>query len=220
MVSMNSAWLVQIETGVPIRDTPSGTGVAAMFERNVIDRGSDASRKSIALRILFDDGREVSGLCFVVATRTLDEELNQPGLFLDFEPYEGERAYISKSSIKRISQIDLPKADQLTRTGYACDAADPYAILNVQRGELPAVIQAAYHRLAKQYHPDRFAGLELPSEMATYAADMSRRINEAYSMLLAAEKEAARRHAEEAARAAAPKNAYEEFQRHAAARYA
>ncbi len=189
-----------------------------MFERNSVDQGSDDNRKTIAVKMHFEDGQVVSGVCYVAKTRSLGEELNQPGAFLDFEPYDGERAFISKSTIVRMLRLDVPKADQLTRSKYFNDTADPYTILNVQRGELPAVIQAAYHKLAKQYHPDRFSGLDLPPEMSAYAADMSRRVNEAYSMLLVAEKDAAVRHAAEAAAAAAPKNAYEAFRMHAASR--
>jgi len=190
-----------------------------MFERNVVDRGSDSARKTIAVAVVFDDGHVLSGVCYVATTRTLHEELNQPGPFLDFEPYQGERSFISKSSIHRIARIDLPKADQLTRAAHFHDAADPYTILGVNRGAETRAIQSAYHALAKQYHPDRFTGLDLPAEMMQYASDMSRRINEAHAMLLVSEQQEAERLAREAAEAAAPKNAYEEFKAHAAARH-
>ena len=190
-----------------------------MFERTAVDRGSDSDRRTFAISLTFDDGHVASGVCFVATTRTLEEELNQTGAFLDFEPYNGERSYICKTSIVRVKRIDLPKADQLNRTAYLSDAADPYSILGVKRGTEASAIQSAYHAMAKTYHPDRFAGLDLPPEMARYASDMARRVNEAYSMLLVSEKEDAARRAREAAEAAAPKTAYDEFRMHAASRY-
>ncbi|MGI9408039.1 MAG: J domain-containing protein [Hyphomicrobiaceae bacterium] len=190
-----------------------------MFERNAVDRGADSARKAHAVTLIMDDGHTLSGVCHIVATRTLEEELNNGGAFLDFEPYSGERAYIAKSAICRIVRIDLPKAEQLDQAARFFDAADPYAILNVKRGTDKAAIQAAYHALAKQYHPDRFAGLDLPSEIANYASDMARRVNEAYKMLLQCEQQETERLAREANEAARPKTAYDEFRAHAAARY-
>lgn len=191
-----------------------------MFERNTVDRSSDSAKKTVAVSVMYADGHSVSGVCHVATTRTLDEELNHPGSYLDFEPYQGERAFIAKSAIVRISRIDLPKADQLDRSAQHYDAADPYTILGVARGCSAAEIQSAYHALAKQYHPDRFAGMDLPSEMLKYASDMARRVNEAHAMLLISEQQEAERLAREAAQAAAPKNPYEEFKMRAATRYA
>lgn len=191
-----------------------------MFERNSVDQSAGSRRKAIAVSLTLDDGTALSGVCHVASTRSLADELNQPGGFLDFETYQGERSFISKSAIARVVQIDLPKADQLTRSSYFSETADPYTVLGVQRGMSPADFQAAYHKLAKQYHPDRFAGLDLPKEMAAYASDMSRRVNEAYSLLQVAEQDAAARRVREAELAAAPKTAFEEFQRQAASRYA
>ncbi|MGI9407543.1 MAG: J domain-containing protein [Hyphomicrobiaceae bacterium] len=191
-----------------------------MFERNTVDRGSDSAKRTFAVTIVTHDGHASSGVCHVVTTRTLDEELNHPGAYLDFEPYQGERAFIAKSAIVRISRIDLPKADQLARSNHYHDAADPYTILGVKRGTTASEIQLAYHALAKQYHPDRFAGMDLPPEMLKYASDMARRVNEAHAMLLISEQQEAERLAREAAESAAPKTAYEEFRMHAASRYA
>ncbi|MEL6287945.1 MAG: J domain-containing protein [Pseudomonadota bacterium] len=190
-----------------------------MFERNAVERGTDAGRKAVAVRITFDDGREVSGECAFADTRTLEEEINSAGQFLDFMPYTGARAFVAKASVVQMSRIDLPKGDQLVRAATFADAGDPYAILGVQRGSDAATIQTAYHRLAKIYHPDRFAGLDLPKEMAGYAGDMARRINEAYAMLIECEKDEALRRARAEAEANAPKTPYEAFRRQAAARY-
>jgi curved DNA-binding protein CbpA len=41
----------------------------------------------------------------------------------------------------------------------------------------------AYFRLAKDYHPDRYATVELPKEVRDYLAAMARRINAAHAAL-------------------------------------
>lgn len=190
-----------------------------MFERNVVDHNSDAGRKTIAISVVFDDGHASSGLCYVKATRSLGEELNQPGPFIEFAPYNGERSFVAKSTMVRVSRVEIPKADQMSKAAQACGTADPHTILGVKPGSRAEVIRAAYHRLAKQYHPDRFAGLDLPEEMANYAGDMARRVNDAYSMLMVSEKESEIQQARKTAEAAMPKSAYEAFRAQAASRY-
>jgi hypothetical protein len=37
--------------------------------------------------------------------------------------------------------------------------------------------------MMRSYHPDRFAGVELPKEVSSYLESMARRINIAFSML-------------------------------------
>ncbi|MEO0619457.1 MAG: J domain-containing protein [Pseudomonadota bacterium] len=191
-----------------------------MFERNSVERGSDSGRKTFAITLHLASGHELSGQCYVAATRTLDEELNAAGAFLDFEPYRGVRTFISKSAIVQISRTDVPKADQLRKTTQFADSADPYTILGVARGSDTGTIRSAYHRLAKHYHPDRFTGLDLPKEMASYASDMARRVNAAYALLIEHEKADALQRARDEAKANAPKTPFEAFQRQAAARYA
>ena len=44
-------------------------------------------------------------------------------------------------------------------------------------------MRQAYITLVKAYHPDRFANMDLPSEMKDYAAAMQARINMAYDQL-------------------------------------
>ena len=55
---------------------------------------------------------------------------------------------------------------------------NPYEILNVQPGATPEEIKDAYHRLAKQWHPDRFTGAD-----RELAEKKFRQLAEAFAML-------------------------------------
>ena len=60
---------------------------------------------------------------------------------------------------------------------------DPHHILGVAPGAAWHTVREAYLQLAKAYHPDRFAGLTLPSEVTEYLGVKVRRINAAYALL-------------------------------------
>ena len=46
-------------------------------------------------------------------------------------------------------------------------------------------VRQAYLRLAKAYHADRYASVDLPGEVREYLQQMSRRVNAAYTLLKA-----------------------------------
>ncbi len=55
---------------------------------------------------------------------------------------------------------------------------NPYEVLEIPQGSSPEEIKAAYHRMAKQWHPDRFTG-----ESKVEAEHKFRMLAEAFSML-------------------------------------
>jgi curved DNA-binding protein CbpA len=60
---------------------------------------------------------------------------------------------------------------------------DPHTVLGVPSAASIEDIKAAWHRLSKVYHPDRYQAADLPPEVRDYLAAMARRINAAYSAL-------------------------------------
>ena len=57
---------------------------------------------------------------------------------------------------------------------------DPFAVLGVAPELARDDAREAYLRLAKTYHPDRYASADLPREVRDYLAVMVRRINAAH----------------------------------------
>ena len=63
---------------------------------------------------------------------------------------------------------------------------DPYRILGIETTATFDAIRDAYHRLSKLYHPDRYAGIELPPEVAAYLDGKAKSINAAFRALKSA----------------------------------
>lgn len=115
----------------------------------------------------------------------LHETLNNPDRFLDVTDAQGKQSFLAKDEISRVELIEVPRASHLNLYRRATDNGnfDPYAVLGVDRNADAAAIRAAYHAQAKRYHPDRFLNIDLPREMADYAAAMLVRINLAYEQI-------------------------------------
>ena len=56
---------------------------------------------------------------------------------------------------------------------------DPYKVLGVSRSDSDETIKAAYRKLAKQYHPDKYSGHDLED----LASEKLKQINEAYDLI-------------------------------------
>jgi curved DNA-binding protein CbpA len=77
----------------------------------------------------------------------------------------------------------VPKAANLGARLSDPDGFDPHAVLGLAAGASREEVRQAYFRLAKAYHPDRYATAELPEEVRDYLAAMARRINAAHAAL-------------------------------------
>ena len=103
--------------------------------------------------------------------------------FIDFEPWRGERTFLAKASIRNVCMVNVPRAQNLNQRLHDLDGFDPHAILGLVSTASFDDVKAAWHRLAKVYHPDRYSAAELPPEVRDYLANMARRVNAAYAAL-------------------------------------
>lgn len=160
-----------------------------MFERNRIDSISDGVPVEIALA----DGATAKGRLLVPPGRTIVDALNGAGTFVEFEPYGGERIFLAKAHLASVRPVGVPKGVNLQARLADTDGFDPHRILGVAVGASREDIRAAFFALAKAYHPDRYATVELPQEVRDYLAAMARRINAAHAALEVPEKKRAAR---------------------------
>jgi hypothetical protein len=150
-----------------------------MFERT---RTDNIEVQAAPVEVTLDSGEVLAGRLMVPAGRTIVDMLNGQASFLEFEPYEGERTYLSKAGLRNVRMLAKRAPDLASRT-RDLDGFDPARILGVAAGASLEDAKAAWHRLSKLYHPDRYASADLPGEVREYLAGMARRINSAYAAL-------------------------------------
>jgi DnaJ domain len=152
-----------------------------MFERNKVD--SLPEQTGIAIEASLDDGRVLKGKVAVPLHRSVNDVLNGSATFLEFEPFDGERQFIAKTQLRAVKIISVGRGPSLQQRLRDADGFEPYTILGLTRAAAWDDVKAAFHRLAKLYHPDRYSTAELPPEVREYLASMARRINAAYAAL-------------------------------------
>lgn len=152
-----------------------------MFERNRIDNAPELS--AVPIEVTFTDGTLVKGKLLLPVGKHVADVLNGSGVFVEFEPYGGERSFIAKSQVAAVKLVGVPKAASLAGRMRDVDGFDPYVVLGVAAGTPSEQIHAAYVKLAKAYHPDRYATADLPEEVRDYLSTMARRVNAAYAAL-------------------------------------
>ena len=139
--------------------------------------------KPILSTIKLNDGRSQHGNIIIAANSDLPRTLNGDGKFIEFEFSNGQRSYICKTSIAEALPTAIPKKKKLEAGSQNDEDFNPHRVLKIKPEASIDDIQNAYHERAKMYHPDRFAGTELPDEMAKYAKNMTQLINAAYQIL-------------------------------------
>lgn len=154
-----------------------------MFERGRTETPQQGQQAAVPVEIALDDGTTAKGRLFVAAARGLAESLNGNLAFLEFQPYGGDRMFLAKSALKSIRPVHVPVAGNLNARTRDIDQFDPYAVLGIKAGTPWDGVRAAYVRLSKSYHPDRYAMAELPPEVRDYLSAMARRVNAAYAAL-------------------------------------
>ena len=156
-----------------------------MFERNRIDNATanSAHQTAVAVVITLTDGETLAGHFYFSAARALTDVLNGESQFLDFQPLSGNRRFIAKRAIGSVALSDAPAATALDVRRPQSGDFDPYTALGVKTDTPWDDVRDAYLKLAKKYHADRYASIDLPAEVREYLAQMSKRVNAAYTML-------------------------------------
>ena len=152
-----------------------------MFERNRVD--TYAEKGTVSAEIMLDDDRHLVGKFIIPINKSIFDVLNGTGGFLEFEPMDADRQFISKRSLRSVKLLSVPRSQNLQAKLRSLDGFDPYTILGVGRDTDWSEIRKTYLTLAKEYHPDRYSTAKLPDEVKSYLSSMARRINAAYGAL-------------------------------------
>lgn len=141
------------------------------------------NRTPVSVSITLANGQTLRGTLFVLKTKSLMEELNRGEPFLEFESYDGSKMFIARTNIGAVKEFDIPRVDQLEKRVGLLDQFDAHGVLGVKADADKAAVRQAYLELAKTYHPDRFARLELPKEVVEYLSAVATRVNLAFAEL-------------------------------------
>ena len=152
-----------------------------MFERNKIDNSLQVT--TVPAEITLADGEILKGRFIFAAARNVYDVLNGDSHFLDFETYKGERSLIARTTIRTIKIVNVQPQPNLKGRVRENETFDPYLVLGLEQDASFDAVRASYLKLSKIYHPDRFTGLDLPSEVRDYLSIMARRVNAAFAAL-------------------------------------
>jgi DnaJ domain len=151
-----------------------------MFDRNRVD---SLEHGTTTVAMTLSEGDEIVGKLTIPVGRPVFEFFNGPHAYVEFEPFDGDKRYVAKTSIRAVRVVQVPRPANLQQRLRDLDGFDPYGVLGVPRGASYDEIRTAYIGLAKVYHPDRYTSAELPEEVVSYLEGMARRINAAWSVL-------------------------------------
>lgn len=133
-----------------------------------------------AVVVTMASGAVLAGLIERPRTKPLKHYLNDATMFIEIELYDGTILQLSKASIETCELRDVPKAEQLALSIRKADVFHPFGTLGLEQTATPEIVREAYRKRIAQYHPDKYAGLDLPPEIVAYISDMMKRVNVAY----------------------------------------
>ena len=154
-----------------------------MFERNRVDNANDPT---VAIEIGLADGTTITGRAALGKGKPLHRLLDGDEKFLFVDCFEGEAQFVAKAEITSVKVIPTQRARALNLPLPDASNFDPHRMLGVQKGAPWDEIRAAYHRMTKLYHPDKFESVELPDEVRAYLVAMTKEVNVAFRTLRSA----------------------------------
>lgn len=151
-----------------------------MFERNPVDHRGETA---IVCDLTLADGTHVTGRTFIPAGRPVSKLLDGTDAFIYLETFDSDAVFVPKADIRGVKIVNTGRPASSRLTLPDARTFDPYRVLGIEKDASFAEIKAAFHTLSKLYHPDRYAGVELPSDVRGYMDAMLRNVNAAFQAL-------------------------------------
>jgi DnaJ-domain-containing protein 1 len=151
-----------------------------MFERNRVDNRTETL---IAIEVQLADGSKIAGRAVLAAGKGVHKLLEGDEGFIYLDVFDGDGMFVPKADIRGLKVLTGIKPQSAVLPIPEARNFEPYRVLGLDKGASFSEIRDAYHRLSKLYHPDRYAGVELPREVKLYLDAMSKTINAAFHAL-------------------------------------
>lgn len=139
----------------------------------------------LPVTLTLTSGDRLHGDLLLIRMQPLIEVMNKPEPYVQLLGEDRRIVAIAKHSIAS-AQANPPERSSLE----VASASDPARVLGVDRNDDPQDIREAYLRKVRQYHPDHFASVTLPPEVARYIEAMFLRIQASYEELQPKKKQA------------------------------
>ncbi|MGF1650188.1 MAG: DnaJ family molecular chaperone [Hyphomicrobiaceae bacterium] len=154
-----------------------------MFERTPVD---NFSVHTVLVEISLDDGTARIGRAALEQGRSVHALLNGSGPFLYVESLDGDADFLPKARIAALKLVKPIEPRVLNQPSLDASRFDPARVLGVSSTAPWSEVHAAYRDLVKLYHPDRFASVDLPPEVAAYLDAKAKQITLAFRLLKSA----------------------------------
>jgi DnaJ domain len=151
-----------------------------MFERNRVDNRAETL---VAVEVTLADGSTVAGRAVLPPGKGVHKLLDGDESFIYLDVFDGDGSFVPKAEIRGLKVLTSIKSQTVVLSIPDARNFDPYRTLGLEKGAAFHDIRDAYHRLSKLYHPDLYAGIELPREVKVYLEAMSKNVNAAFHAL-------------------------------------
>ncbi|MES2907149.1 MAG: DnaJ domain-containing protein [Pseudomonadota bacterium] len=150
---------------------------------------ADYERQKNPLKVTLhtSDGKKYNAVLMINHGENLVNYLNSGSEFIEIEDDHKKKIILAKSSIQSVEPRDGAEhkvSEQVAGEKWRHHSQDPYVMLDVAMDANDEDIRAAYHKLARAYHPDRMASLELPPAMLEHGEEILKKINAAYEAIV------------------------------------
>jgi hypothetical protein len=141
-------------------------------------RSSDGIAVPASIRL--SDGALLIGTINCGMTGRLDTLLTTDVTFIEFVSKDGQQRFLAHHQIASIEPLASVAEPRLPEVAEDFDA---YAVLGLKLGDTMEMAKLAFQQKLMLYSPDRWNAPDIPFEFGRYAAEKTRQINMAFTIV-------------------------------------